>query len=273
MMSNFSETIVNELQSTGTPEQAIILSQFFKTGKGQYGEGDVFIGVKVPQTRAIVKKYWKEATMRDIAELIASPLHEVRLAALLILSAQFSHWKQIAKKNSIKIEDNRTELTSEEWKTKYIAVSAENKMRDCVEFYLTHTRFINNWDLVDLSCGEILGEWLLNRERGVLFTLAGSRNLWEQRISIVTCIRLVKHGEFKECIEISERLLYHPHDLIQKAVGWTLRELGKVNRELLDRFLEQYAATMPRTTLRYSIEKHSEYERKFWMQRGRVTTS
>lgn len=273
MMSKFSETIVNELRSAGTPEQALILSRFFKTGKGQYGEGDIFLGVKVPQTRSIVKKYWKEATMRDIAELIASPLHEVRLAALLILSAHFSHWKRVAMKNNIEISNNRTELTPQEWKIKSIGATAENKMKECIEFYLTHTRFINNWDLVDLSCGEILGEWLLERERGVLKTLAGSENLWEQRISIVTCIRLVKHGEFKECLEISERLLYHPHDLIQKAVGWTLREMGKVNRELLDRFLEQYAATMPRTMLRYAIEKHSEQERKIWMQKRNLTTS
>lgn len=203
------------------------LSRFFKTGKGQYGEGDQFLGIKVPRNREVVNRIWSQCTIADVEECIVSPFHEVRLSALLTLVQIFKH----AKKD-------------------------KQLQQRCVDFYLSHTLYINNWDLVDLSCYELLGNWLLDKDRKVLYDLAvNGKSLWEQRIAMVSCMTFVRHGQFDDCLSIADILLYHREDLIQKAVGWMLREVGKRNEALLVDYLKSRYRTMPRTTLRYAIEK------------------
>lgn len=229
-----AQNIITDLQTLGNPEKAAHLSRFFKTGKGEYGEGDLFIGVTVPEQRGIAKKY-RSAGFPVLRELIASPYHEVRLTGLLILVSQF--------------EKNKN----------------EGFRKSCVDFYLSQTRYINNWDLVDLSCYKLLGVWLTDKDRSLLYTLSESVNLWDQRISIVTCMHFVRKGDFKDCLAISERLLNHPHDLIHKAVGWLLRETGKKDRQVLTDFLQPRYRQMPRTMLRYAIEHYPEEERKKYL--------
>ena len=210
------------------------LSRFFKTGPGQYGEGDKFLGIKVPVTREVVKQCWRETSMQDLEECIASEYHEVRLAALLALVEIFAH----AKKD-------------------------HGLQQACIDFYLAHTDRINNWDLVDLSCYPLLGEWLLDKDRTLLYDLArNGKSLWEQRIGIVSTMTFIRHGQIADTFAISDILLHHPHDLIHKAVGWLLREAGKRDKEALKAYLEPRYRTMPRTMLRYAIEKFPEAERK-----------
>ena len=214
------------------------LSRFFKTGKGQYGEGDLFLGIKVPQIREVVKDVWRDCQLEDLEVLVTSSYHELRMCGLLILVELFTH----ARKQPL-------------------------LRQECVEYYLSHTRFINNWDLVDLSCPNILGTWLLDKDRTLLYDLArNGRTLWEQRISIVTCLQLIRHGEYDDTLRIADLLLHHPHDLIHKAVGWMLREVGKRDEALLYNYLCTPASgephircqVMPRTALRYAIEKLPE---------------
>lgn len=229
-----AQTIISELQASGNPEKAIHLSRFFKTGQGQYGEGDLFLGVTVPEQRAIAHKYF-QTPFEDLKQLVTSPYHEVRLTGLLILLAQFSK--------------NKNEIFRQ----------------SCVDFYLSHTSYINNWDLVDLSCYKLLGVWLEDKERRLLYQLAHSSNLWEQRIAIVTCMHFVRKGDFRDCLAIADLLLDHPHDLIHKAVGWLLRETGKKDREVLREFLASRYSSMPRTMLRYAIEHFPQEERKQYL--------
>jgi 3-methyladenine DNA glycosylase AlkD len=222
------------------PSQVEGLSRFFKTGPGQYGEGDRFLGIKVPVTREVVKACWRETGFDDLEECIASEYHELRLAALLALVAIFSH----ARKNP-------------------------EMPKACVDFYLSHTDRINNWDLVDLSCYPLLGQWLLDKNRGILYDLArNGKTLWEQRIGIVSTMTFIRHGQFEDTFAISDILLHHPHDLIHKAVGWLLREAGKRDKAALDAFLQDRYRTMPRTMLRYAIEKFPEDERLSYLSRG-----
>lgn len=217
------------------PAQVAGLARFFKTGPGQYGEGDRFLGIKVPVTREVVKQCWKTSTREDLEECIGSVFHEVRLAALLALVEIFKHKKA--------------------------------KRQECVNFYLSHTEFINNWDLVDLSCYPLLGEWLLDKDRSLLYNLARSgKTLWEQRIGIVSTMTFIRHGQLEDTFSIADILLHHPHDLIHKAVGWLLREAGKRDKAALEAFLLPRYQTMPRTMLRYAIEKFPEEERKHWLE-------
>lgn len=222
-MSNEIESLMLSLRNE---EQSVGLMRFFKTGKGEYGEGDKFLGIKVPQTRAVVKAYWKKCCLNDLEPLIASPYHEIRLCALLILVQIFKH----ARKDAVLQEK-------------------------CVDFYLSHTQFINNWDLVDLSCCEILGTWLLDKDRQMLYDLArNGKTIWEQRIAMVSCMQFVRHGELDDCIRIADILLMHTHDLIRKSVGWMLREVGKRDENLLKDYLNRHYKIMPRITLWYAIE-------------------
>lgn len=229
--------LMSEMLAHRDPSQVPGLSRFFKTGHGQYGEGDEFLGIKVPVTRSIVKACWKETDFDDLEECIRSEYHEVRLSALLTLVQIFSHSK------------------------KDLSVG-----KRCVGFYLDHMAFINNWDLVDLSCYEILGEWLLDKDRSILYSLAREGNsIWEQRIGIVSTMQFVRAGELDDTYAIAEIFLDKPqpiHDLLQKAVGWLLREAGKRDMDRLRRWLEQNKDRMPRTALRYSIEKFPDDERK-----------
>lgn len=218
------------------------LSRFFKTGPGQYGEGDMFLGIKVPVTRDIVKGIWKDVSFEDLEECINSEYHEVRLAALLTLVQVFSH----AKKDPALQER-------------------------CVRFYLSHMEGINNWDLVDLSCYEILGPYLMNRDRSLLYDLAeNGKTIWEQRIGMVSTMAFVRKGQLDDCYAIAEIFLSKPaplHDLLQKAAGWLLRDAGKRDPERLKEWLEPRCATMPRTMLRYAIEKFSEEERTHYLSK------
>ena len=217
------------------------LSRFFKTGKGQYGEGDKFLGIKVPTVREVVKRCWPHTTFEDLETCIRSEYHEMRLAALLTLVQIYKH----AKKDEL-------------------------LQKRCVDFYLSHTEFINNWDLVDLSCYELLGTWLLDKDRTLLYDLArDGKTIWEQRIGIVSTMQFLRHGELDDTYAIAELFLVKPkplHDLLQKAVGWLLREAGKRDEQRLKDWLSTRCQAMPRTMLRYAIEKFSEEERNRFMK-------
>ena len=232
--------LYNEVLSRQDAEQAVNLSRFFKTGKGQYGEGDKFLGVKVPITREVVKQCWQETTFEDLEACIQSEYHEIRLAALLTLVQIFKH----AKKDKA-------------------------LQQQCVDFYLAHTEYINNWDLVDLSCYELLGTWLLDKDRTLLYNLArDGKTIWEQRIGIVSTMQFLRHGQLDDTYAIADIFLTKPqplHDLLQKAVGWLLREAGKRDEQRLKDWLSTRYTTMPRTMLRYAIEKFSDKERKRFM--------
>lgn len=229
--------LLSGMLSHADPGQVAGLARFFKTGPGQYGEGDRFLGIKVPVTRAVVKENWKETTFQDLEECIVSEYHEVRLAALLTLVEIFSH----SRKNP-------------------------GRQKECIDFYLSHTAYINNWDLVDLSCYPLLGVWLLNKDRSLLYDLArNGKTLWEQRIGMVSTMTFVRHGQLQDTFDIADILIGHPHDLIHKAVGWLLREAGKRDQSALIAWLEPRYRTMPRTMLRYAIEKFPEEKRKGYL--------
>ena len=234
-MSNLQK----EMMAHKDEAQARHLSRFFKTGPGQYGEGDLFLGIKVPTTREIVKQQWKSTSFDELEECVASPYHEIRLAALLILIQIFSHAK-----------------------------GDPDMRKRCVDFYLSHTAHINNWDLVDLTCYEIIGTWLLDKDRTLLYELAEKgKTIWEQRIGIVSTMKFIRNGETDDTFRIADILLHHPHDLIQKATGWLLREAGKKDAGKLKEYLSTRYQTMPRTTLRYAIEKFPEEERKAYLKK------
>jgi len=236
-MSRLYEAMVEK----SDPVQVEGLSRFFKTGPGQYGEGDRFLGIKVPVTRGVVKECWKGTGFDDLEECMASEYHEVRLAALLCLVAIFGN---AGKKASRDVEVQRR----------------------CVGFYLAHMDRINNWDLVDLSCYPLLGVWLLDKDRSLLYDLAREgKTIWEQRIGIVSTMTFVRQGQLDDTFAIADILLNHPHDLIHKAVGWLLREAGKRDGAALRAWLAPRFAAMPRTMLRYAIEKFPEDERRRYL--------
>ncbi len=227
--------IDEELKKYSDSKKAILLQRFFKTGKGEYGEGDVFLGINVPNQRRIAKEF-KEIEIKEIQELLNSKEHEKRLIALLIL-----------------IE-------------KYKKETEEGK-KEIFEFYLKNAKKINNWDLVDLSAGNIVGSFLLNKDRGILYKLAHSENLWEKRISIISTGTFIREKDFEDTIKISEILLKDENDLIHKAVGWMLREIGKRDEQKLEDFLNKHCKEMPRTMLRYAIEKFDEEKRQDYLKR------
>ena len=232
--------LLEQMVAQSDPAQVAGLARFFKTGPGQYGEGDKFLGIKVPVTREVVKACWKNVGFPELEECVSSEYHEVRLAALLTLVEQFKHAKK-----------------------------APGKQQECVYFYLSHTKYINNWDLVDLSCYPLLGEWLLDKDRSILYELAkNGKTIWEQRIGIVSTMTFIRHGQVDDTFAIADILLHHPHDLIHKAVGWLLREAGKRDKSALEAYLAPRYTTMPRTMLRYAIEKFPEQERRRYLGRN-----
>lgn len=233
---NRAELITDEIKQCVDPVKREYLPRFFKTGKGQYGEGDQFLGVVVPNTRIVAKRH-KDEPLEVMAELLQSEWHECRLCALLMLVERFKK-------------------------------SDEKGRKEIYDFYLPQTHRINNWDLVDLSAPQIVGEYLLDKSRDELYRLAESTLLWDQRIAVVATYTLIKNRDFIDILRLSEQLLNHQHDLMQKAIGWMLREMGKRDKDLLVQFLEQYSKKMPRTMLRYSIEKLTDEERRFFMKRG-----
>ena len=253
-----AKEIIAYMESLRNEEQRRVLMGFFKTGPGEYGEGDEFLGLKVPQTREIVKNGWKEFPLSEVPELLMSKWHEVRLCGLLILVAKF---ERLTKGTAA---TTPLECTEE-------AIRGRDEI---LTMYLQYAEQANNWDLVDLSVHKILGHWLLlptnlgNKDYKikVLDDLAASPCLWKQRMSIVCSWKTSQMGDPSWCLRYAEIHLHHPHDLMHKAVGWMLREMGKrVSMDLLREFLRQHAHEMPRTMLRYAIEKMSEKERKEWM--------
>ena len=235
-----SSKLYKEILTRQDPDQAVNLARFFKTGKGQYGEGDKFLGIKVPLTREMVKQCWAETSFGDLEDCIRSEYHEVRLAALLTLVQIYKHAK------------------------KDVALQQQ-----CIDFYLSHSDFINNWDLVDLSCYELLGTWLLDKDRRLLYDLArDGKTIWEQRIGMVSTMQFLRHRQLDDTYAIAEIFLAKPqplHDLLQKAAGWLLREAGKRDEQRLKNWLSTRYKSMPRTMLRYAIEKFPEEERIRWM--------
>ena len=233
-----AEFILQELLSVANPEKALFLQGFFKTGKGQYAEGDIMLGIVVPLTRNIVKKSPK-LSFDEIQQLIDSEYHEARLAGFLLLAKQFKKSNEEKEKKAI------------------------------FDFYLKNARKANNWDLVDVTCRDVIGLYLLeNKEgRGVLYRLAESENLWEQRIAIVSTWTFIKHKQYDDTLALAEKLFTHKHDLIHKAVGWMLREVGKKDRDVLVDFLEKHHNRMPRTALRYAIEHFSAEDRAYFMKK------
>ena len=340
--------LYEEMLRKADPSQVAGLSRFFKTGPGQYGEGDKFLGIKVPVTRQVVKACWREVGLLELEDCIRSEYHEVRLAALLTLIQIFAHAKRCPVKPGMTANgqdlsvaepgmtaDGRDLSVDEPGMTaggrdlsvaepgmtangRDLSVAelgmtaggscmarAGISQQDCVDFYLSHTAFINNWDLVDLSCYPLLGEWLLDKDRALLYDLARSgKTLWEQRIGIVSTMTFIRHGQTDDTFSIADILLHHPHDLIHKAVGWLLREAGKRDESALKAYLagpldcapsvgrkapsgangdragwalrnsevgaaglgaEPRYKTMPRTMLRYAIERFPEAERRRYL--------
>lgn len=233
--------IIKEIFLFNKKEKAEIFSKFFKTGKGQYGEGDLFLGITVPKSRQIAIKY-TDLSFTDVSKLIKNKYHEVRLIALLILVQ------------------------------KYKKSNSETKKKEIVDLYLSKTKYINNWDLVDLSAYYILGDYIYNnkKEIKIIRKLIKSKNLWEKRIAIISTFAFIYKGESKLTFEMVKYLMQDKHDLIHKACGWMLRECGKrVNEGELCMFLDQNHAKMPRTMLRYAIERLPESKRKYYLNLDR----
>lgn len=251
-LSVTARDIEETLTGMADPAQQAILCRFFKTGKGEYGEGDRFLGLRVPQTRSVVREARLQVPLSEIERLLYSPWHEVRLSGFLLLVEE------------MKISLPRPKRSD--------TPQAARHRREISNFYLRHAPQANNWDLVDLSAPYVLGQWLLHPlpegrmpDRTILDRLASSTNLWEQRIAIVSTAALIRAGEFDDTLRVSRNLLSHPHDLIHKAVGWMLRETGKRNLPLMLEFLSDNYASLPRTTLRYAIERLPAPERQAWL--------
>ena len=232
--------IIKELNNLKNPNKAKILSRFFKTWKWEYGEWDKFLWIPVPEERIVAKKYFEKYNLNDIEKLLKSEYHEVRLTALLILCYKYEF---VTKK---KLYDEQKKI---------------------VDFYLSHLEYCNNWDLVDLVCYKILWNYLLDKDRQILCKLAEDKNMWKQRVAIVSTMTFIKKWEFDDTLKISEMLLNHKHDLIHKAVWWLLREVWKKDERVLKDFLDKYSSKMPRTMLRYAIEKLDENERKYYLSK------
>lgn len=236
-MSTLSQ-LQSDLRSFIIPEKAAFFPRFFKTGKGQYGYGDKFLGITVPNMRTVAVKY-KDLELSDIIKLLHSQWHEERLVALIILTEQFKRANPTGQK-------------------------------EIYDLYLSNTKYINNWDLVDLSATNIVGEYLVNKSKSILYKLAKSDLLWDRRIAIISTFAFIKRGDPSETFKIAEILLHDKHDLIHKAVGWMLREVGKrCGEESLESFLNKHYKVMPRTMLRYALERMSDKKKKFYMTKNK----
>lgn len=227
--------LLRELEKSRDSERAKLLGKYFKTGKGEYGDGDIFLGLTVPRQREIAKKY-TGLNLVKIRALLKSRVHEHRLVGLLILVEKFKK-------------------------------ADENGKADIFNFYIKNLKNANNWDLVDLSAPKIPGEFLKDKNRTILHEIAKSKNLWEKRASIVSTFPFIADNDFADSLKIAEYLLQDEHDLIHKATGWALREVGKKNKGVLEAFLKKNIRKMPRTTLRYAIEKFPQKERKKWLDK------
>ena len=238
-MSTFCEQILLSLEQKAIPAKGAQLQQYFKTGPGGYGEGDIFLGVPVPEQRKIAKAISQDATLPQLSELIQHRYHEMRLTGLLALVYKFE-------------------------KTR-----SESLRLEIVDFYLGQLDYINNWDLVDTSCSQVLGAFYWKKEKSLFFSLAESPLLWRQRIAMISAFYWIRKGEFTDALALAEKLKNHPHDLMHKAVGWMLREIANRNFEVTNEFLRKHYHTLPRTMLRYAIEKFPEELRQDYLK-GRV---
>ena len=254
-MTYTAQDLTETLLSMHNEHQHQMLCRFFKTGEGEYGHGDRFIGLKCPQTRMVVKEARLKVPLPEIHNLLLSPWHEARLCGLLLLVEEMQAALPTRRRHSLEMAARREKIA---------------------DFYLRHAHRANNWDLVDMSCPKILGNWLLHPlpddsmpNRSVLDRLAMSSCLWEQRIAIVTNWMLIRHDEYADTLRIADRLLHHPHDLIHKAVGWMLREVGKRRMDILEDYLERHSQEMHRTTLRYAIEKMNAPQRQWWLEKDK----
>jgi 3-methyladenine DNA glycosylase AlkD len=235
-MPHSAAAISKMINESADPARVAGTAKFFKCGKGQYGEGDRFVGVMSQTMHAIVKQVWKDTPHAEALKLLQSPIHEERSAALAIWVAQF-------------------------------AKADEARREEIYDAYLANTTHINNWDLVDLSAEYIVGPWLEDKPRKPLYALAKSNLLWERRIAIISTLAFIRQGDFKDTLAIAEMLLKDSHDLIHKATGWMLREVGKRDEAALRGFLDEHAAHMPRTALRYAIEKFDEDTRQVYLNK------
>jgi 3-methyladenine DNA glycosylase AlkD len=233
-MAETANKLVIALKAKENPRQALLLQGFFKTGPGEYGAGDRFLGLKVPQTRAIAKDFTDELDANDLSQLLSNKWHEVRQAALFVMVSQY-------KKGNKNIQQQLYDL--------YIKNIGKG---------------INNWDLVDVTCPRIVGIYLLNKDRKPLYDLAKG-DLWQKRVSIISTFWFLREGEPGDIYALAEILVYEKHDLLQKAVGWALREMGKLDDSLLEQFLNKYATSMPRTALRYALEKMPLAKKQHYM--------
>lgn len=234
------QKIKSELNKLRDKERAKHSAHFFKTGKGQYGEGDVFLGITVPKQREVAKKF-VDLSLKNIAELLKSKIHEHRFVALEILVMQYEHAQ--------KLKDDKTQ-------------------KKIFDFYIKSLKKVNNWDLVDTSAPYIAGEYLKDKSKDILYKLARSRNLWERRVAIVATFAFIRQGELEDTFKICEFLMMDRHDLIHKACGWMLREAGKKDPKALESFLDRHAPRMPRTMLRYAIERMSASQRKRYLYKS-----
>ncbi|WP_296703035.1 DNA alkylation repair protein [Algoriphagus sp.] len=238
-MTLLVEQIKLALEDKAIPEKAAFFPRFFKSGPGEYGEGDKFLGVKVPDQRKIAKSVYQEISLNEIEILITDSFHEVRLTGVLTLVYMYE---------KLKTDEERKIL---------------------VDFYLDHLHWVNNWDLVDTSCHHILGHYYLNRDKSLFYELAAKDHLWTQRVAMVSTYYWIKRGKYEDALKLAKKFLDHPHDLMHKAVGWMLREIGNQDYEVEYEFLKKNYKQMPRTALRYAIEKFDEEVRQDFLK-GRV---
>ncbi|HNX38003.1 MAG TPA: DNA alkylation repair protein [Candidatus Cloacimonadota bacterium] len=232
-------SLIPELQSLGNLSSAESHAKFFQAYPGGYGEGDRFWGITVPAQRSISKKYFRVLSMEDFAVLLTDPVHEVRLTTLMMMVYRFEKSKDASERQAI------------------------------FEIYISHADYINNWDLVDCSAAQIVGGWLFDKPDDLLIEFAGSGHLWKQRIAMIATYFFIRKGVYEPTLRLAWILLHHPHDLIHKAVGWMLREMGNRDYQTEYRFLAEHYQTMPRTMLRYAIEKFDEDVRQDFLK-GRI---
>lgn len=231
------ESVVKALETLKNPEKAVAMASFFKTGKGQYAEGDVFWGLTAPEIKRIAKQYYKQIPLMEVKKLLDSPVHESRSVGLQCLVMRY----------------NKSDIA---------------QRKDLAEFYLQNITAVNNWDLVDTTAPYILGAWEYeNNETAKIWSLARSQNLWKERIAVVSTWYFIRRDVFEPTIELSEYFLSHKHDLMHKACGWMLREVGKRNEKVLTGFLDKYSRQMPRTMLRNSLERLTPEQRRYYMQK------
>ena len=229
------QQIKKELRALANPKKAKVLAGFFKTGKGEYGEGDIFLGIAVPETRKVAKKF-TNLSLADVGKLLHSPVHEERLASLFVLINKYNKGSKTEKK-------------------------------DIFDFYMQNAKSVNNWDMVDLSAAKIAGNYLLDKDKAVLYRLAKSKSVWERRIAIISTYEFIRNRQFDDTFKIAGLLLNDRHDLIHKAVGWMLREVGKRDQAAEEKFLKEHLRQLPRTTLRYAIERFDEKSRHEYLKK------